>query len=259
MLLPRRVPLLICLLLFVDVALALAPLIHHAAGAPFPRLHNFFDLDREASLPTWYSSMQWFCAGMLFALLPLYAWRRRLPGLVPMAGLALTCLVFSADEIAGVHEWLGKSSDALLPGGDRDGTALSQTGLWPMLIGIPVTIALGVMVYRMRRAFAPAPIALRLLIIGLAVMFAGALLVELVVNAIPEGPEGAHLMLAQHSAEEFLEMLGVSLIVWSAYAVLDAYGFELRAPASFHEPAQTAIPPTGYALNPVGGPAKLDG
>lgn len=255
----RRIPLLVWLLLAADATLALMPLVLHLAGAPYPRLLNFFDVDREASLPTWYSSMQWFCAGVLFALLPLYGWQRRLPGLLPMTALALTCLLFSADEIAGMHEWLGKSSDALLPGGDRHGTSLSRTGLWPFLIGIPVIAVLAVMVYRMRRAFAPARPALRLLIVGLAVMFAGALLVEFAMNLIPEGPQEARLLLLQHSAEEFLEMLGVTFIVWSACTLLNAYGFELRAPASFYEPAQPAIRASDYGLHPAAGVAKIDG
>src|SRR5690606_22814931 len=96
----RGIPLLILALFAADVALSAAPLIDQLAGSPFNRLRNFIDVSREASLPTWYSSMQWFCAGVLFALAPLYAWRRRLPGMAALAGLALVCLVFSADEVA---------------------------------------------------------------------------------------------------------------------------------------------------------------
>lgn len=42
-------------------------------------------------------------------------------------------------------------------------------------------------------------------------------------------------------------MLGVSFIVSSAYALLNAYGFELRVPASFYEPAQRPIQSTDFA------------
>jgi hypothetical protein len=248
----RRVPLLIWLLFSADAALAVAPLIHHLAGTPFPRLQNFFDLDREAALPTWYSSMQWFCAGVLFGLLPLYGWRR-LPGRIPMAGLTATCLLFSVDEVAGIHEWLGKLTDTLLPGGDRHTTALWSTGLWPFLIGIPVIAVLAIMVYRMRRAFGPAPRALRPLIVGLVIMFSGALVVEFAANLFHEGTRGTGLQLVQQSSEEYLEMLGVSLIVWSAYALLNAYGFGIRIPARFYEPAQKTAVTTDYALNPTAG------
>src|SRR5690606_19543507 len=159
----RGIPLLILALFAADVALSAAPLIDQLAGSPFNRLRNFIDVSREASLPTWYSSMQWFCAGVLFALAPLYAWRRRLPGMAALAGLALVCLVFSADEVAGMHEWLGKRSDVLLPGGERAGTVFWRTGPWPFVIGVPVIALLAVMIYRARKAFAPAPRSLRLL------------------------------------------------------------------------------------------------
>jgi len=47
-------------------------------------------------------------------------------------------------------------------------------------------------------------------------------------------PHGG-LFLTQVVVEEFLEMLGVTLIAWSASSLLDAYGFQLRLPAAVSE------------------------
>lgn len=227
----RRVPVPVALLFAMDIALVAAPVIDYWSGSPFGRLRHLIDLDAENTLPTWYSSMQWFCAAFLFALLTIHAYRSRLRGLTAAAALALACCAFSIDEIAGIHEWLGHKSDALLPGGSRAATGLWSTGLWPFLLGIPVLLMLTVVVIRIRDIFvARSPRALQLLVVGLVIMFTGALGVELAANLVGTGSGNGGLVLSQLVLEEFMEMLGVSFIVWSAYDVLLAYGFELKMP-----------------------------
>lgn len=225
----RRVPVPVALLFAMDIALVAAPVIDYWSGSPFGRLRHLIDLDAENTLPTWYSSMQWFCAAFLFALLTIHAYRSRLRGLTAVVALALARCAFSIDEIAGIHELLGHKSDALLSGGNRAATGLWSTGLWPFLLGIPVLVMLAAIVIRMRDIFVPrSPHALQLLVAGLVIMFTGALGVELAANLVGSGNGG--LVLSQLVLEEFMEMLGVSFIVWSAFEVLLAYGFELKMP-----------------------------
>lgn len=91
--------------------------------------------------------------------------------------------------------------------------------------------ALALIVQQMRRVFLPvAPRALRLLVTGLVIMFTGALLIELGANLFEKIPEYPALNLVQLVVEEFLEMLGVSFIVWAAYELLHAQGFALKMP-----------------------------
>ncbi|MGH8186682.1 MAG: hypothetical protein ACREUC_08975 [Steroidobacteraceae bacterium] len=228
----RRIPILIALLFAIDIALAIFPLVDFWAGSPFNRLRNVFNLDREHTIPTWYSSMQWFCAAALFALFAAYAYRSRLRGWLPVAAIALMCLAFSVDEITAIHEFLGMISDRLFQGGTRQGTALWNTGMWPLVIGIPVLIVVAVLVHGTRQAFAAsASGALWKLIAGLAIMFTGALVIELGANLISVVPDSRGLVLGQVVLEEFLEMLGVTFIVWSGYELLAGYGFELTVPA----------------------------
>jgi hypothetical protein len=232
----RGIPRLIVLLLAADVALALIPLIDYAAGHPFPRLSNLFNLDTESTVPTWYSSMQWFCGGAMFALFATHAWHSRMRGALSIAVLALACLTFSMDEIAGIHERLGFAADALMSQGSRQGTALWSTGVWPFVVGLPAIGLIALAVRGTRHIFlARAPRALLLVIVGFVVMFSGALGVELAANLVPATAPHGGLFLTQVVVEEFLEMLGVTLIAWSASSLLDAYGFELRLPAAVSE------------------------
>ena len=229
----RRVPLWIAFLVLVDVALIVLPALDFWVGQPFARLTSLINLNSENSVQAWYSSMQWFCAGVLFAVGALHLLRTRVAGLASLAALAGLCIVFSVDEIAAVHEWLGQKSDALLPGGDRANTAFWRTGIWPFLIGVPVLAMLSVIVAGLRRIYLPrSRRGLVLLIAGLVVMFTGALLVELGANLLDPGPENEGVLLLRLACEEFLEMLGVTVVVWSAYELLRAFGFALQAPAA---------------------------
>ena len=128
----RRLPAGIALLFALDLALMLAHVADHLVGSPSTQLRHWLDLDHERSIATWYSSMQWFCAAVLFGLIPAHLRQRPSRTVLALAGVALLCLVFSLDEAIGIHEWLGHKSDALLPGGDRHKTSFARTGVWPL-------------------------------------------------------------------------------------------------------------------------------
>lgn len=249
----RRIPVPILLLFAFDLLLVIMPGIDFLLGSPWGRLRNFVDLDAESSLPTWYASMQWFCAAGLFGLLAFYAWRRHLRGGLHVGLLGLAFLAFSIDEIVQLHEWLGEESDVLLPGATRSATAFSATGIWPFVVGIPVLALLAFILLRMRLLFVPrARRALRLLITGIVIMFTGALMVELAANLVEAPDSGAGLL--QVMAEEFLEMLGVSFIVWSGYEGLRAHGVELLLPTTRHTAADD-IPTAKRSIeNPAASP-----
>lgn len=228
----RSIPLFILALIAVDITLVLAPVIDYTLGSPFPRLRNLLNLGGEMTIQAWYSSIQWFMAAALLGLMCFHAYRNRLRGMIPLGLLALACIAFSIDEFVAVHEWIGDRSDALLPGGDRANTAFSRTGIWPLLLGIPVVAILVTLVARLRHVFIlRSRRALILLTSGLAMMFTGALVVELAVNLIEPTEGYSGWLLLQHVAEEFLEMLGITFIVWSALELLRDYGFALQLPA----------------------------
>lgn len=231
-----RVPPWIAALFAMNLLVVLAPAIDFWLGTPYSVVRRALNLDSEQSGPAWYSAILWFVAGAQFGLVAIAARRQegRLPRIqamfAPLAGFALLCVVFSAEEIVGIHEWIGRKSDALLPGGDRKNIALWRTGVWPLVLGIPVVALLAVLVVRMRRLFEPSRRAFRLLAIGLAIMFTGALAVELTANMIHIAEQARGLVLFQRICEEFLEMTGATFVVWSAYELLYDYGFRLVTP-----------------------------
>lgn len=239
----RRIPLLIALLFAADLALAIIPVLDYEAGHPFQRLSNLFNLDTEGTVPTWYSSVQWFCAGAMFALFAVHALRTKMRGALSIAILALACIAFSMDEIAEIHERVGAAADALMSNGTRNGTALWSTGLWPFVVGIPVIAMLAMALRGTRHIFlARSPQALMLLIAGFIVMFTGALAIELLANLIDAAAPRGGAFLAQVVVEELMEMLGVTLIAWSASSLLHAYGFGLKLPSPEVRAEVTAHP-----------------
>jgi hypothetical protein len=228
MLTSRRIPAGIAVLFVIDVALVLAAVLNYLAGSPFSQLRNWLDLDSEFSLPAWYSSMQWLCAALLFGWIPASLWPRRVNGMWSLGAISLLCVAFSIDEILGIHEWLGRQSDVLLPGGDRHTTSFARTGIWPFLIGIPVVLVLALLLNTLQRKFArTARVACIRLAAGVATMFFGALIVELGKNLVAAGADGGRFAMLQLATEESLEMLGVSFIVWAAYEFALSHGLAL--------------------------------
>jgi hypothetical protein len=227
----RRIPLLILLLFAADLMLALIAVLDYAIGQPIRRLSIMFILGNEGTVPTWHSSMQWFCAGAMFALFATHALRTGMRGALSIAALALGCMVFSIDEVAQIHERLGSVANDMLIDRPVRSTGLWATGLWPLVIGIPAIVVLAIAVRGTRHIFrARAPRALVLLIAGFAVMLTGAVVVELGNNLLyATGPHDAWL-LTQVVVEELMEMLGGTLVVWSSASLLHAYGFRLRMP-----------------------------
>ena len=59
------IPRFIIVLFAVDLALGLVYLAYFLIGHPYEPLARLIDLDGEANLPTWYSSIQWFCVAYL--------------------------------------------------------------------------------------------------------------------------------------------------------------------------------------------------
>ena len=180
--------------------------------SPLPA--ELFDLNQEANLPAWYASTKWFIAALLFGAYAFGNLRADDAGTWPLILLPILLAALSADETAQIHERLGVRSDALLPGGSRTGFVFGRTGIWMGLIGIPFIVAFGFMLRSLRPFFHDSPAALAKLAFGMAVMLTGALGVETAYNFVTSGSLWETM---QVFAEEMLEMLGATIIVWSGY------------------------------------------
>ena len=201
----------------IDLALGMAYILNELAGRPYVRLTAFLDLGKEGNLPTWYSSIQWFCVAILLGIFAHrnFSLSQRKSWL--LLTLPLLFLVLSLDEVAQIHEWLGKMSDMLLPGGSRKNTLFSQTGIWMFAIGVPFLALFVVLILSLRIYFQRVPGAFAKIFLGTLFMLAGTIGIETLTNFITPGSVFGVL---QVLSEEFCEMLGGTIVLWGSYELV---------------------------------------
>ena len=118
----------------------------------------------------------------------------------------------SIDESAHIHEFIGWQLDALLPEGSRENTIFSVTGIWMIAIGIPFILIFAWVAYSVKDFLKDSKFNFKLFIVGIVVLLTGAIGVETLSNFAEGG-----LLVMQITVEESLEMLGVTIMIWSAY------------------------------------------
>jgi hypothetical protein len=198
------------LLVLCELVLVATYLIHIALGSPTSTLTRLFNIDGEASIPAWFSSTQLFVIGALFLLRS--AFRR--PQVDPprwfivLAGAAFVFL--SMDEALYFHETIARvlrESEVMPP--------LTANGLptWILLypaVGVPVLLLSLRSIMRMcsKHRAACAFIAL-----GALTFVTGAAGFEVIAYEIVVPADGALYPLSV-AVEEFLEMLGASLVLY---------------------------------------------
>jgi len=225
--LPLRVPCLVLTFFLCDLALGLAYLADYFAGRPYYRLTVFFDLDKEANLPTWFASMQWFCIALLTFVYAVSQFSRSQKKSWLLLLLPLLFLTLSLDEVAEIHEKLGSFSDRLLPMGSRQNTPFKETGIWMALLGIPFVVLLSALTLSVRGYLQQAPGAFFKIVLGMLVMLTGAMGFETLSNFTDEG-SGAWYDIAEVFVEETCENLGATIVLWGSLQLLIQQGFELR-------------------------------
>ena len=217
-------PIAIRCLFLIDLALAALYLTDTAIGHRFWTFARLFDLDGEGNVPTWYSASQFLILAALLAAFACTRPGRRYGVSLPLLGLSAVALVMSVDEVAQIHEWIGKQLDAVLTGGTRKGTIVSKTGVWmlfiaPLLVGVVALLAPELRTWLSGRQ----PI-VRLYVIGFVVYVASAFGLELLSNATASGSLAATL---QITCEELGEMAGITLLVWASLELLTSHGVQI--------------------------------
>jgi hypothetical protein len=211
-----RPPRLVMVLIAVDVLLAVSFTAQLLLGNETGLLAHQLHPGREANVPTWYSSTQWALAAAAFATYAMFP-RPGLKGGLRLYLPVMGALLFSVDETAGFHEWLGNRMDMLLPAGTREGTIVAGTGIW-MLILIPVAVVAGAWVARLLAGhLRAAPSATRLLALGAVLFVVGAGIFELA-NSLGSG--NREMRIGIQIVEEFTEMIATTTIVWAALELL---------------------------------------
>ncbi len=174
------------------------------------------DLEGEGWLPTWYSSMQLLVAAQLLAIV--VAGRAKIADRSSWAlwALPVVFLLMSYDEIGQMHEFAGYLSDRLIPGGSRQAVGFGYSGLWGLFIALPAVAGMLSLTLALRHHFNDCAPALQKFCAGFAVIFAGAAVCDWLANFAV----GTRWMLLEIAAEEYLEMIGVTTIVWASWDML---------------------------------------
>jgi hypothetical protein len=225
--LPRaRIPPVILVFFIIDLALGLAYVVNYLAGQPIRMLTRLLDLNGECNLQSWYSSMQWFCVASMAGIFAYRNFSRSSRRSWLLVALALLFLAFSVDEVAQIHEGLGKRMDMMLPGGTRKNTPFSHTGIWMFVLGVPFIIFFGWLAYAARVYFRRAPGAYLKIVLGMAVFLTGAIGIEALSNLVVPG--SAFDILENFVEEVVCEMIGSTIVLWGSYELLNEHRFTLQ-------------------------------
>ena len=102
---------LVAILLGVELLLVFAYILTHiiAPGPSLGPLRNFLDVDREVSIPTWFSSVQLFALGVVLLLQAIRC--KQLSGFFVL--VALGFIFLSMDEAAAIHDSIYRSAQRL--------------------------------------------------------------------------------------------------------------------------------------------------
>jgi hypothetical protein len=210
-------------ILLLDVANAIAVFLYHHRHHHGGKFFQEFSLDREANVPSWFSSALLLTAAAVLALVALDALARNARWGRHWAGLSVVYVVLSMDETSEVHERIGSwlRSHLKLHG------PLHYAGVIPMLA---VALFVGVTYVRFLRAL-PRRTLLGVLLAA-AIYITGAAGVEAASGwwAEGHGSKSTALLLVS-TVEENLEMFGTLLfiLVVLAYFARTGRSVALRA------------------------------
>lgn len=201
-------------------------------------LWAMFGMDRETSLPNWFSASQLLLTA---ALLALAAWALPSPRGWPNLSLllaSLLLLLMSADEAVGMHQFAQNLVARTLAAGaehrDTENAALTTV----LALG-PVLLLSLLLLRSAAAALRAGPGGAATLLAGFGLILAGGLALDLL--PAPRGTARELLMVA----EEGLELLGGTLMLIGAALALAATGREFRLVSAAGAPLQAASPAAG--------------
>lgn len=213
-------PLIVCLFA-VDVLLVLLYIFNFIIGEPFRLFTKFLDINDEQNLPTWFSSIQLFLTAILFGIFGYGKFKSGDKDSWVLISLPVVFVILSIDEVVQVHEYLGGVVDRVLYF-KRHGM-FNATGLWMLVIGIPVLLLLLFLGTKLSIYLKDRPDVLRRYMVGVLIFLGSALGIEFFTNFTVS--KTARVI--QASFEELGEMVGVTFIVWASWDLLRSHNFRL--------------------------------
>jgi hypothetical protein len=193
----------------------------YAVSTSGPHNWRLFNLDREANIPTWYSTALLLLSSLALGLISLATWgRERFAGY--WLGLAVIFAYLSADEAAMLHEELSHPLRILIPL-----PAPVRKRAW-VVAGV-VALVVFFLVYRRFLQALPAITRRRFVLAGMMYV-TGAMVLEVVSGAVKYelGSKASFSYQLTAMGEEGLEMYGVTLFIYALLSYLSAQDGKLR-------------------------------
>lgn len=171
------------------------------------RLLDVFSVNREESIPTWYSTINLFLAAALLLWVALMKRVHREPFARYWAGLAVIFLYLSMDEGAAIHEATSGPLQSAF-----DSTGFLEFG-W-LILGMPLVALFGILYFRF---WLRLPRDTRMLFLVAAALYVGGgvIIESISANqyALDGGSSLTYLTIA--TFEELFEMLGVVVLIYA--------------------------------------------
>src|ERR687887_1182145 len=192
-------------IILLNVANAIAVFLYHHRHHHGGRFFQEFSLDKEANVPSWFSSALLLTAAAVLALVALDALARRAAWRRHWAGLSVVYVVLSLDETAEIHERIGSWLRAHL---NLHGP-LHYAGVIPML-----ALALFVGIAYVQFLVALPAVTRTGVLASAAVYISGAAGVEAISGWWAEGHGSKSTgLLVLSTFEENLELIGTTLFI----------------------------------------------
>lgn len=230
----------------------LTNVLHNPDSVP-ALLFDLFSVNAEQTIPTWYSVALLLLAAVLLALIARSKGTTKDSYTLYWLGLAVLFLYLSIDEGAVIHEI---AADALH-------VSFNTTGFlyfgW-QIIAVPIVVIIAILYLRFVFHL---PSRIRNLFILAALLYVGGALVVEGISAnqfYADGAQTTVVYLAIGTLEEFCEMLGVIVLIYTLLTYISQMGYQYtfsstsalpsaRNPNSFIEEAVTQ-PPFQVAILP---------
>ncbi|MFO7716187.1 hypothetical protein [Desulfosarcina sp.] len=192
-------------------------------------LSNLFDLDREVSIPSWYASMQLFVVGSLLFLASRNNQRRQhLPTSILITG-SLFFIFLSADEGAAIHE---KITTLSINFGVNWLLFKGNHGAWIPVYSILALSAVILAARQFRKLWRHFRREIRIAMLGVIVFVTGGVGLEVVSYLFLRSGSNKGLYRVEVACEEYLEMIGVSIMLYAVLLLAAKISAKNPAPAS---------------------------
>ena len=224
-------------LLLIELGFVLIYLLNIGLGEPFEAISQWFNLDAESTIPSWFSSLQIFCIALVFLIVSQHIKKEEKSFRWFLILVSLIFVFLAMDESVAIHE---KITNIL-----RDVTWIPESirsGIWVFIyLGAGILLVLGTFKQSLK-VWQKCQRGALFMAIGIVLFIGGGIGLELVSYQFSlYGTDGVFYYL-QVVFEEFFEMMGMSLILYGSLLFAMQIQSETREYSNFYTSTAVSFP-----------------